>query len=105
METTSTQTQCLVSKILQRYVKELKLTVLLVLTKSTFSTWRICFYFLGKPLSMCYCFRAPIKTLFFDACQMTVKSCVLHLFPVSQTGRSHVTDILFIIASFFRSVL
>ena len=33
METTSGQTQCLVSKILQRYIKELKLTVLLVLTE------------------------------------------------------------------------
>ena len=33
METTSTQTQCPVSKILQRYIKELKLTVLLVLTE------------------------------------------------------------------------
>ena len=32
METTSRQTQCLVSKIHQRYIKELKLTVLLVLT-------------------------------------------------------------------------
>ena len=51
MEKTSRQTQCPVSKILQRYIiKELKLTVLLVLTKQTFLTWRICFYFLGKPL-------------------------------------------------------
>ena len=33
METTSRQTQCLVSKILQRYIKELRLTVLLVLTE------------------------------------------------------------------------
>ena len=33
METTSRQTQCPVSKILQCYIKELKLTVLLVLTK------------------------------------------------------------------------
>ena len=33
-----------------------------------------------KAFVMCYCFRAPIKTFFFDACQMTVKSCVLHLF-------------------------
>ena len=33
METTSRQTQCPVSKILQRYIKELKLTVLLVLTE------------------------------------------------------------------------
>ena len=33
METTSRQTQCPVSKILQRYVKELKLTVVLVWTE------------------------------------------------------------------------
>ena len=33
MEKTSRQTQCPVSKILQRYIKELKLTVLLVLTE------------------------------------------------------------------------
>ena len=33
MEATSRQTQCPVSKILQRYIKELKLTVLLVLTE------------------------------------------------------------------------
>ena len=25
-----------------------------------------------KAFVMCYCFRAPIKTFFFDACQMTV---------------------------------
>ena len=79
MEKTSRQTQCPVSKILQRYIKELKLTVLLVL------------------------FRAPIKTFFFDTWQMTVISCVLHLFPVPQTGRSHIINIL--LASFFRSVL
>ena len=36
METTSRQTQCPVSKILQPYIKELKLTVLLVLTEYTF---------------------------------------------------------------------
>ena len=52
-----------------------------------------------KAFVMCYCFRAPIKTFFFDACQMTVKSCVLHLFPVPQTGRSHIINIL--LASFF----
>ena len=50
METTSRKTQCPVSKILQRYIKELKLTGLLVLTKETFLTWRICFHFLGNPL-------------------------------------------------------
>ena len=56
-----------------------------------------------KAFFMCYCFRAPIKTFFFDTCQMTVKSCVLHLFPVPQTGRSHIINIL--LALFFRSVL
>ena len=50
METTSRKTHCPVSKILQRYIKELKLTALLVLTKYTFSTWRICSHFLGNPL-------------------------------------------------------
>ena len=33
MEKTSKQTHCPVSKMLQRYIKELKLTVLLVLTE------------------------------------------------------------------------
>ena len=33
METTSRQTPCPVSKILQRYIKELELTVFLVLTE------------------------------------------------------------------------
>ena len=55
-----------------------------------------------KPV-VCYCFCEPIKTFFFDACQITVKSRVLHLFPVPQTGRSHIINIL--LASFFRSVL
>ena len=61
------------------------------------------FLLFRKAFVMCYCFRAPIKTFFFDACQMTVKSCVLNLFPVPQTGRSHIVNIL--LASFFRSVL
>ena len=56
-----------------------------------------------KAFVMCYCFRAPMKTFFFDTCQMIVKSCVLYLFPVPQTGRSHIINIL--LASFFRSVL
>ena len=56
-----------------------------------------------KAFVMCYWFRAPIKTFFFDACQKTVKSCILYLFPVPQTGRSHIINIL--LASFFRSVL
>ena len=56
-----------------------------------------------KAFVLCYCFREPIKTLFFDTGQMSVKSCVLHLFPVPQTGRSHIINIL--LASFCRSVL
>ena len=56
-----------------------------------------------KAFVMCYCFRAPIKTFFYDACQMNVKSCVLLLFPVPQTGSSHIINIL--LAPFFRSVL
>ena len=87
MEKTSRQTQCPVSKILQRYIKELKLTVLLVLTMVNL------FLLSRKAFVMWHCFRAPIKTFFFDACQMTVKTCVLHLFPVPQTGRSHIINI------------
>ena len=64
MEKTSRQTHCPVSKILQRYIKELKLTV----TEYTFSlTWRICFYFLGKPL-LCVMFSCANKNFLFDAC-------------------------------------
>ena len=35
-----------------------------------------------RPSYVVYCFREPIKTFFFDACEMTVKSRVLHLFPI-----------------------
>ena len=95
--------RCRVFKILQRYIKELKLTALLVLTKWTFSTWRICFHFRGNPLLCGIVFCEPIKTFFLDACQMIVKSRVLHLFPVRETGRSHIINIL--LALFFRSGL
>ena len=47
--------------------------------------------------------RAPLKTPAWEASQMTVKSCVLQLFPVPQTGRSHIINIL--LASFFHPVL
>ena len=57
------------------------------------------FFLSLKAFVMCYCFRAPIKTFFFGTCQMTVKSCILHLFPVPQIGRSHIINIL--LASFF----
>ena len=41
-----------------------------------------------KTFVICYCFREPIKTFFFDACQMTVKSRVLHLFPDPKLGEA-----------------
>ena len=97
MERTSRQTQCPVSKILQRYCA-------LSFDRINFFTDMANLFLLSrKAFVMCYCFRAPIKTFFFDTCQMTVKSCILHLFPVPQTGRSHIINIL--LASFFRSVL
>ena len=45
------------------------------------------FLFSRKAFVMCYCFRAPIKAFFFDACRMTIKSCVLHLFPVPRNRK------------------
>ena len=68
----------------------------------TFSTWRICFHMFSlspKAFVMCYCFRDPIRTFFFDSCEMSLESRVLHLFPVPQTGRSHIINTL--LASFF----
>ena len=41
-----------------------------------------------KPFVICYCFREPIKTLFFDACQMTVKSRVPQLFSDPKLGEA-----------------
>ena len=103
METTSRKTECPVTKILQRYIKELKLTALLALDQTNFFNKANLFSLSRKPFVMCYCFREPIKTFFLDACQMIVKLRVLHLFPVLQTGRSHIINIL--LALFFRSVL
>ena len=94
METTSRKTQCPVSKILQRYIKELKLEALLVFDKINFFNKANLFSLSRKPFVLCYCFREPIKTFFLDVCQMIVKSHVLHLFPVAQTGRSHIINIL-----------
>ena len=48
-----------------------------------------------KPFVVCYCFREPIKTFFLDACQMIVKSRVLHLFPVPQTDNKHLISLVF----------
>ena len=68
-----------------------------------------------KPFVVCYCFREPIKTFFLDACQMIVKSCVLHLFPVPETGsqaayNKHLLSLVFSVrtvnygSSFFPSI-
>ena len=51
MERTSRQTQCPVSKILQRYIKELKLTVLLVCPNKLFQHGEFLFTFSE---SLCY---------------------------------------------------
>ena len=81
METTSRKTQCPVSKILQRYIKELKLSAL-SFDQTNFLNMANLFSLSRKPFVVCYCFREPIKTCFLDACQMIVKSRVLHLYPV-----------------------
>ena len=103
METASRQTRCPVSKILQRHIEEpwivAKTYSALCFDRINFFNMANLFLLSRKAFVMCYCFRGPIKTFFFDACQMTVKSCVLHLFPVPQTGRSHIINIL--LASFF----
>ena len=91
------------SKILQRYMKEPKTYSALSFDQINFFNMANLFSLSRKPFVVCYCFREPIKTFFLDACQMIVKSCVLHLFPVPQTGRRHIINIL--LASFFRSVL
>ena len=97
METTLRKTQCPVSKILQRCI------ILVSFDQINFFNMANLFSLSWKPFVVCYCFREPMKTFFLDACQMIVKSRVLHLFPVPQTGRSHIINIL--LASFFRSVL
>ena len=58
-----------------------------------------------KAFVMCHCFRAPIKTFFFDTCQMTFNrgSCTCFRSPNQEEARSHIINIL--LASFFRSVL
>ena len=83
METTSRKTQRPVFKILQRYIKELKLTALSSFDQINFFNTTNLFSLSRKPFVVCYCFRELLKTFFLDACQMIVKSRVLHLFPVS----------------------
>ena len=97
MEKTSRQTQCPVSKILQRYIKELKLTVLLVLTMVNL------FLLSRKAFVMWHCFRAPIKTFFFDACQSDCQ--IVRPALVSGPPNRKKPYNKHLLASFFRSVL
>ena len=74
-------------KRLRQTVLGFQNTQALHLTAKTYSALsydRINFFNVGnlfllsrKAFAMCYCFRAPIKTFLFEACQMTVKSCIL----------------------------
>ena len=81
METTLRKTQCPVSKILQRYI------ILVSFDQINFFNMANLFSLSWKPFVVCYCFREPMKTFFLDACQMIVKSRVLHLFPVPQNRK------------------
>ena len=74
MVTTSRQTQCPVSKIFQRHIKVLKTSSALSFHRINFVNMANLFLLFQKAFVMCYCFRPPIKTFFFDTCQMTVKS-------------------------------
>ena len=76
METTSRRTQCPVSKIPALH-KRAKTYSALSFDRINFFDIANLFLLSQKAFVMCYCFRARIKTCFFDACQMTVKSCVL----------------------------
>ena len=60
LEGTSSQTQCLVFKILQHYIGEIRLSVLLVLNKKTFSTRYICLLTSWRFFVMCDWFRMKI---------------------------------------------
>lgn len=62
------------------------------------------FDFTFKPFVMCFCFCEPIKNFhFFNACQMTVLSLVLHIFAVPQRGRHKIVNK--ILAAFFSVLL
>ena len=52
-----------------------------------------------KPFVICYCFREPIKTLFFDACQMTVKWRGLHLFSDPNWEKPHNKHLISLVVS------
>ena len=97
METTSRQTVCGFQNTPE--LKRAKTYSALSFDRITFFNMTNLFSLSRKAFGMCYCFREPIKTFFYDACQKTVKSLVLHFFPVLQTGRSHIINIL--LASFF----
>ena len=67
METTSRKTQCPVSKILQRFIKELKITSALSFDQINFFHIANLFSLSRKPFVVCYCFREAMKTFFLMA--------------------------------------
>ena len=77
--------QCPVSKIFQRYIKGAKTYSALSFDRINFFNMANLFLVPRKAFVMCYCFRAPIKTFFFDACQKTVRPALL--FPVPQNTK------------------
>ena len=88
MERTSRQTQCPVSKNTPALHYRAKAYSALSFDRINFFTdMANLFLFSRKAFVMSYCFRAPIKAFFFDACRMTIKSCVLHLFPVPRNRK------------------
>ena len=103
METTSRKTHCPIFQNTPALHERAKTYSALSFDQIDFFNMVNLFSFSRKPFIVCCCFREAIKTFFFDACQMIVKSPVLHLFPVPQTGRSHIINIL--LASFFRYLL
>ena len=91
MEANLSQTHCPLFKRLQRHIWRANTYSALSFDQiNFFNEFRKCFIVSVSQLNLSYS----------DACQMTFKSLVLHLFPVPQTG-SHIINILF--ASLFFS--
>ena len=100
MEATSSQTQYPVFKRLQRHIGEPILTVLFW-PKKVFQHGAFAFWFYIFKGNLVLLFVSQLKVLFSDACQMTVKSFVLYLFPVSLTRKPYNKHLISVV---FRSV-
>ena len=100
MEAASSQTQYPVFKRLQRHIGEPILTVLFW-PKKVFQHDAFAFWFYIFKGNLVLLFVSQLKVLFSDAGQMTVKSFVLHLFPVSLTRKPYNKHLISLV---FRSV-